>query len=162
MSIQGKDIKTVDFNTYLGVHLNKKLDWTTNTDVRYKKGQSRLHLLRGLRSVGVCRTLLRTFYDSVVASALFYALVCWGGGRTDRDRRRNDKLVRRSGFVLGCHLDSGDTVGERRMLAKLTSIMDNSCHPLRESVGALSSSFRQRLKQPRCKKEHISLSIHSY
>ena len=75
VSIQGKDIKTVDSNTYLGVHLNNKLAWTTNTDVLYKKG--RLHLLRGLR------TLLRTFYDFVVASDLFYAVVCWGGGRIE-------------------------------------------------------------------------------
>ena len=64
-------------------HLNDKLDWTTNTDVLYKRGQSRFHLLKKLRSFGVCRTLLRTFYNSVVASAIFYAVVCWGGGCTD-------------------------------------------------------------------------------
>ena len=63
VSIQGKDIETVDSYKYLGVHLNDKLDWTTNTDVLYMRGQSRLHLLRRLRSFGVCRTLLRTFYD---------------------------------------------------------------------------------------------------
>ena len=79
VSIQGKDMETESYK-YLGVHLNNKLDWTTNSDVLYKEGQSRLHLLRSLRSFGVCRTLLRTFYDSVVASALFYAVVCWGGG----------------------------------------------------------------------------------
>ena len=71
---------------YLVVHINK-LDWT-NTDVLYKKGQSRLHLLRRLRSIGKCRTLLKTFYDAVVASALFYTVVCWGGGCTNKDRRK--------------------------------------------------------------------------
>lgn len=45
-----------------------------NLDALYKKGQSRLHLLRRMRSFGV----QRTFYGTVVASVLLYALVCWG------------------------------------------------------------------------------------
>ncbi|TWW82055.1 putative RNA-directed DNA polymerase from transposon BS [Takifugu flavidus] len=53
----------------------------------YKKGQSRLHLLRRLRSLR-CRTLLRTFYDSVVASVIFYAVVCWSCGSSERDRTK--------------------------------------------------------------------------
>ncbi|KAI3365638.1 hypothetical protein L3Q82_010717 [Scortum barcoo] len=36
--------------------------------------------------------LLRTFYDSVVASAIFYGIVCWASSITDRDRRRMDRL----------------------------------------------------------------------
>ena len=67
VSIQGKDIETVD--SYLGVHLSNKLEWNTNTEVLYKKGQSCFHLLRRLGSWGdwVCRTLLKTFYDTFVA-----------------------------------------------------------------------------------------------
>ena len=57
---------------YLGVHLNNKLDWTDHTAATYKKGQSGLHLLRKLRSFGVHGDLLTTFYDSVLASAMFY------------------------------------------------------------------------------------------
>ncbi|XP_065326764.1 E3 SUMO-protein ligase ZBED1-like [Pelmatolapia mariae] len=50
------------------------------TDVDDKeKGQSRLYLLWGLRSFGVKGPLLKTFYDSVVASAIFYGVVCWSG-----------------------------------------------------------------------------------
>lgn len=159
VNIQGKDIEIVDSYKYLGVHLNNKLDRTTNTDVLYKKGQSRLHLLRRLRSFGVCRTLLRTFYDTVVASALFYAVACWGSGCTDRDRSRIDKLVRRSSSVLGCPLESVEVVGEGRMLVKLTSIMNNPHHPLHEYVSGLSSSFSQRLKHPRCRKERFHRSF---
>ncbi|KAI3362889.1 hypothetical protein L3Q82_001911 [Scortum barcoo] len=31
-------------------------------------------------------------YDSVVASAIFYGIVCWASSITDRDRRRMDRL----------------------------------------------------------------------
>ncbi|KAI3366555.1 hypothetical protein L3Q82_000674 [Scortum barcoo] len=70
-----------------------RLDWTHNTDALVKKGNnSRLFLLRRLRSFGVQGPLLRTFYDSVVASAIFYGIVCWASSITDRDRRRMDRL----------------------------------------------------------------------
>uniref|UniRef100_A0A8C7Z516 Reverse transcriptase domain-containing protein n=1 Tax=Oryzias sinensis TaxID=183150 RepID=A0A8C7Z516_9TELE len=159
VSIQGSVIEVVDSFKYLGVHLNKKLDWTHNTDALYKKGQSRLHLLRRLRSFGVCRPLLRTFYDSVVASVIQYAVACWGAGSTDRDRKRLNKLVRRASSVLGCPLDFVEEVGERRMLAKLTSIMDNTSHPLHQTVEALSSSFSGRLLHPPCRKERFRKSF---
>ncbi|KAI3356448.1 hypothetical protein L3Q82_017659 [Scortum barcoo] len=64
----------------LGVHLNNKLDWTDNTDSLYKRGQSRLYMLRRLGSFGVCRPLLRTFYETVVASVVSYPVVCWRRG----------------------------------------------------------------------------------
>ncbi|TWW77710.1 hypothetical protein D4764_12G0011000 [Takifugu flavidus] len=155
----GLDIEIVEEYKYLGVHLNNILDWTHNTDPLYKKGQSRLHLLRRLRSFGVCRSLLRTFYDSVVASVIFYAVVCWSCGSSERDRKRLNKLVRQAGSVLDCSLDSIEEVGERRMLAKLTSIMDTPSHPLHETVGALSSSFSSRLLHPRCKRERYRRSF---
>ncbi|TWW63630.1 putative RNA-directed DNA polymerase from transposon BS [Takifugu flavidus] len=101
VNIQGLDIKIVGEYKYLGVHLNNKLDWTHNTDALYKKGQSHLHLLRRLRSFG-------DFYDSVVASVIFYAVVCWSCGSSERDRKRLNKLVRRAGSVLDCSLDSID------------------------------------------------------
>lgn len=45
-------------------------------DARYKKGQSRLYLLMRhlLESWDV---LLKTFFDSVVASAIVYGIVCY-------------------------------------------------------------------------------------
>ncbi|KAI3352024.1 hypothetical protein L3Q82_020254 [Scortum barcoo] len=60
--------------------------WTGRTTPMslVKKGNSRLFLLRRLRSFGVQGPLLRTFYDSVVASAIFYGIVCWASSITDR------------------------------------------------------------------------------
>uniref|UniRef100_A0A8C6TQQ6 Alkylated DNA repair protein AlkB homologue 8 N-terminal domain-containing protein n=1 Tax=Neogobius melanostomus TaxID=47308 RepID=A0A8C6TQQ6_9GOBI len=57
LNILWEDIEVVDSFKYLGVHLNNKLDWSHNTNALYKKGQSRLHVLRRLRSFGVSRPL---------------------------------------------------------------------------------------------------------
>ena len=76
--------------SYLGVHLNNRLDWPDHSAATYKKCQSRLHLLIKLRSFGVQETLLITFKVSVVASAIFYGEVCWS----------------RPSSILGCPLDT--------------------------------------------------------
>ncbi|KAI3372144.1 hypothetical protein L3Q82_007002 [Scortum barcoo] len=68
VSIQGTDIDTVKSYKYLGVHLNDSLDLVGETPMPL------------------------TFYDSVVASAIFYGIVCWASSITDRDRRRMDRL----------------------------------------------------------------------
>lgn len=63
-------------------------------------------------------TLLRTFYDTVVE---------W-----QRGMGKLNKLVRRTRSVLDYPLKSIEQVGEERMLSKLTSIVDNTSHPLHE------------------------------
>ena len=114
VSIHGVPVDTVEEYKYLGVYLNNKLDWTRNTEAVYKKGQSRLFFLR--RSFNICRTMPRIFYKSVFASAIFFAVTCWGSGLKVADNNRLHKLIRRAGDVVGEELT---TVAERRMLSKL-------------------------------------------
>ncbi|TWW64750.1 hypothetical protein D4764_22G0003970 [Takifugu flavidus] len=160
VNILGTDVDVVESYKYLCVHLNNNLDWTHNTDALVKKGNSRLFLLRRLRSFGVQGPLLRTFYDSVVGSAIFYGIVCWSSSITDRDRKRMDRLVRRASSVLGCPLDSVEVVGNGRMMAKLSSMLNNaSPPPLQDTLTALGSSFSERLLHPRCVKERYRRSF---
>ncbi|KAI3351284.1 hypothetical protein L3Q82_005617 [Scortum barcoo] len=67
-----------------------------------------------------------------------------------------DRLVRRASSVLGCPLDSVEVVGNRRMMAKLSSLLNNTSHPLQDTLTALGSSFSERLLHPRCVKESSS------
>ncbi|KAI4877474.1 hypothetical protein NFI96_030848, partial [Prochilodus magdalenae] len=124
-----------------------------NTTALHKKGQSRLYLLRRLRSFGVQGALLRTFFDTVVASAIFYGVVCWGSSISTADRKRLNKLLKRAGSVLGSPLDPVHVVGDRRMLSKLASMLENDSHPMHETLAALGSSFSDRLLHPKCVKE---------
>ncbi|KAI4897428.1 hypothetical protein NFI96_004653 [Prochilodus magdalenae] len=93
ISIKGVDVEVVRSYRYLGVHLDERLDWSVNTDIVYKKAQSRLYFLRRLGSFRICQKLLLMFYQSVVASVLFYAVVCWGGSISKRDAGRLDRLL---------------------------------------------------------------------
>ena len=66
------------------------------------------------------------FYESVVASAIFFAVTCLGSGLKVTDNNRLHKLIRRAGEVVGEELDTLTIVAERRMLSKLQSILDNT------------------------------------
>lgn len=153
ISIRGVDVEVVESYKYLGVHIDNKLDWSKNTEVLYRKGQSRLYFLRRLRSFNICRTMLKMFYESVVASALLYAVACWGSRLRVSDTNRLNKLIRKASDVVGLKLESFTTVLERRMLFKLRSILDNSSHPLHNTLVSLRSTISDRLLHPQCTTE---------
>ncbi|KAI3352050.1 hypothetical protein L3Q82_020867 [Scortum barcoo] len=148
--IKGDCVEVVHTYKYLGVQLDDKLDWTANTDALCRKGQSRLYFLRRLASFNICKKLLQIFYQSVVASALLYAVVCWGGSLKKKDAARLDKLVRKAGSVVGTELDSLTSVAERRTLNRLLSIIDNPSHPLHSAISRQRSSFSDRLLSLSC------------
>ncbi|TWW61360.1 hypothetical protein D4764_04G0000060 [Takifugu flavidus] len=139
--------------------LDNKLEWSTNTDAVYKKAMSRLYFLRRLRSFSVCSRMLHMFYQSVMASTIFFAAVCWGAGIKAKDANRLNKLIKKAGSVVGCRLDDLDEVVRDRMVLKLRTIMDSPSHPLHNTVDKLRSSFSNRLLQPHCSKERYRKSF---
>ncbi|KAI3371465.1 hypothetical protein L3Q82_023573 [Scortum barcoo] len=115
---------------------------------------------RGLRSFNICSKLLQMFYQSVVASVLFYTVVCWGGSISKKDTSRLDKLIRRAGSVVGgMKLDSLVTVAESRTLDKLLDIMDNASHPLHTVISNQRSLFSERLLLPKCRTNRLKNSF---
>ena len=142
--------------------------WTDHTAATYMKGQSRLYLLRKLRSFGVQGDLL-------VASAIFYGVVCWSSSISAADRRRLDKLIKKASCILGCPLDSVQVVGESRMMLLLSDCTTstapnrshsvlcntNSIHNLFALIGILSYPFIHLLINntlPHCSQLHCSHS----
>ena len=106
VSIQGVSVDMVEDYKYLRIRIDNKLDWSKNTEAVYKKGQSRLYFLRRLRSFNICWTMLRMFYKSVLASAIMFAVVCWGSRLRVADTNRINKLIRKTSDVVGVELDS--------------------------------------------------------
>ena len=92
------------------------------------------------------------FYQSVVASAIFFAAISWGSGIRACDSKR---LMRRAGYVLGTAVVSLEVVMERRMVQKLLSIMDDNTHPLHNLVSKQNSVFSGRLRQLSCRRDRF-------
>ncbi|TKS65974.1 putative RNA-directed DNA polymerase from transposon BS [Collichthys lucidus] len=62
LRIRGEVVEEVEDYRYLGVVIDNRLDWKSNTEAVYKKGMSRLYFLRKLRSFNVCSKMLEIFY----------------------------------------------------------------------------------------------------
>ncbi|KAI3356593.1 hypothetical protein L3Q82_017793, partial [Scortum barcoo] len=132
-----------------GVQLDDKLDWTANTDALCRKGQSRLYFLRRLASFNICKKLLQIFYQSVVASALLYAVVCWG--QPQEEGRSAPGQTGEEGSLT--------SVAERRTLNRLLSITDNPSHPLHSAISRQRSSFSDRLLSLSCSTDRLRRSF---
>ncbi|TWW53314.1 putative RNA-directed DNA polymerase from transposon BS [Takifugu flavidus] len=159
VQIGTEEVEGVQTYKYLGLWLDNRLDWTSNTRQLYKKTQSRMYFLRRLRSFNICRKLLWMFYQSVVASILSYAVVCWGGSATKADLSRLEKLIRRASSVVGMKLKPLATVAERRTIDKLRSIMDNVRHPLHTVIHSQRSLISQRLRLPKFRTNRLGNSF---
>ncbi|KAK7896393.1 hypothetical protein WMY93_021718 [Mugilogobius chulae] len=133
--IDGEKIEVVDTYKYLGVHLTT--NWT---------GQSRL---------GLCIRKDR----SVVASAVFFGVVCWGGSMTTRDGNRLDKLIKKCASVIGKRVDSVGAVLEKRMRALMQGILDNPRHPLHDTMSAQRSTRSDRFLSLRCRTARFNRSF---
>ncbi|KAI3366017.1 hypothetical protein L3Q82_009845, partial [Scortum barcoo] len=57
----GEVVEEVEDYKYLGVVIDNRLDWKSNTEAVYKKGMSRLYFLRKLRSFNVGSRMLEIF-----------------------------------------------------------------------------------------------------
>ncbi|KAK0147064.1 RNA-directed DNA polymerase from mobile element jockey [Merluccius polli] len=157
--IRGEEVEEVEDYKYLGVVIDNRLDWKANSEAVYKKGMSSLYFLRKLRSFNVCSKMLELFYQSAVASTIFFAVVCWGSSIRASDSNRLNKIIRKAGSVLGFKRVSLESVMERRMLNKLLTIMDNDQHPLYQTVDRQRSIFSHRLLQLRCRRDRYRKSF---
>jgi hypothetical protein len=75
--------------------------------------------------------LLSSCFDSGGISHLLWRGLL-GEQRWTADRMGRYRLGEKAGSVLGWPLDPEEAVGERRAMAKLSSAMDNTSHPLND------------------------------
>lgn len=155
--INDHPVEVVSSYKYLGVHLDEKLDWKTNSATIFKKAQSRLFFLRKLRSFDLGRPILNTFYHGIVASVLFYCVVCWGGNMALEDRNKLNKLIKKAGSITGMCLSTVEHILEERIMRKVNSVMLKDDHPLYSLL--VRSGRSLRLLMPNCSTERFRRSF---
>lgn len=95
----------------------------------------------------------------MVASRLLCAVVCWGCRIMAGELRNLNKLVKKASRVAGLQLDSVEVVAERRMRAKINTIMDNPSHPLCEDLLQRARTFSHMLTRHRTRMEWFRCSF---
>lgn len=119
-----------------------------------KKDMSRLHFLRKLRSLKVCRKMLEIFYQSAVASVLFFG-VCWGSiirMVADLTPGWTERLC----HWLKMNLDAFTMVAIRMRRNRLFIIMVNNHQ---DQLGRERSTFSNRRVRLRCHEDRCRISF---
>ena len=115
--------------------------------------------MRKLKSFNISTKLLNVFYQGILASVLFYAVLGWGGSISVEDKNRINKLIKRAGSVIGLNPDVLEVTVEKRISSKLKIVLLFEGHPLHNLFKGLRSSFSERLVMPRCSSERMRRSF---
>ena len=90
---------------------------------------------------------------------MFYAVVCWGGGIKACELNKLNKITKKASSVVGLRVEGLQLVAERKILAKLNSILSNPSHPLYSELQDRVSTFSQRLTLPSMHTQRFRLSF---
>lgn len=93
----------------------------------------------------MCSSVLCIFYQTVVTSTHFYAVVCWGVGIKERNAKKSTSISGRQALCRGLTI----TLAEARTLSQLQAFIDSSSVPLHGMVAGMQSTVSTRLINPR-------------
>ena len=147
--IKGEVVERANSYKYLGVVIDDKLTWKDNTDHIIKKVHSRLFCLRKLRAFNVQQELLQMFYTSIVCSVMTFGMTCWGGNISGQDRNRLNKNIKKASGVVGRKQDDVETMYQRLVTHKLTSVLADDTHPLRPEFDSRRMDRSGRFRVPK-------------
>ena len=157
--IKDEEVEQVETYKYLGVTMDKNLDWNAHSMTVWKKLNTRLYLLKKLNSFHVDNTLLGLFYKSIIESVICFALVCWGGNVNKLMSNKIDKIITRCNKI--CKPDhlfpSTEILYLCKCQTKIISILKEKDHPLYNQV-----SFSHRSGKPimiKCRLERYRKSF---
>ena len=149
LSLDGQVVERVEVFKYLSTHVDSRLSFSHHVDQIYKKAQSRLFMLRKLRSFGASPETLKLFYSSYIESLLMFSFLAWYGSLGVRDRCRLQKVVHLSEKVVGVKLRSLASIFDSRAVSRCGRIIHDDGHFLAQYFQPLPSG--RRFKAPRVK-----------
>lgn len=127
---------------YLGTIIDDKLKWSKNTNMLYKKGQQRLHLMRQLRKFKVDNKILTVFYESMVLSVISFCYTILGSSLSVKDKEKLHRIVRKSCAMLNVPIIDLDFKFDESVIMLVKRIMSNIDHPLSTEYKFLRSGCR--------------------
>lgn len=102
--INGDCVERVSNFQFLGLYLDDDLTWKTNTTMLVKKAQQRLQFLRVLKSNGLAKELMVSFYRSSVESIITYCIPVWFASCTAKEKRVLQRVINTAQKITGCEI----------------------------------------------------------
>jgi hypothetical protein len=165
VSVKSEEIERVDQYKYLGTIIDSQLNWKSNTEYIYKKGQQRLHFLRCLRQFGVDKSIMVLFFKTFVLPILCFNFLCWFCSLSVQSKNKLCKIVHIASKIIGSNLHTLNEVFEKQALRKVEKVMNDESHKLHECYSLLPSGRRLRsmaAKTNRSRNSFVHSSIRLY
>ena len=150
MTIDGSIVEVVPSYKYLGTHIQNNLKWDSHTKYLTNKVNKRMYFVRCLYKVNIDNTIISLFYNSIVASVMCYAIVCWWNSCTKKQQhdlmmQRNRAVRLTRNLMLYSPIDVYMKTCERTAL----KVFNDECHPLHKFMNFLPHGARLRV--PMCR-----------
>ena len=155
--INGETVEQVDTYKYLGVTIDKDLNWYKHMGILVKKLNSRNFFLKKLNSFGIDKTLLKLFYNSCIESIITFCIVGWGGNVRTADRNRVNRIIRKASLIIKHSLPSLESKHKALILKKIENISIDSSHPLNTQIVYNTRSNRPMTLT--CRRERYRMSF---
>ena len=152
VTVNDQPVEVVSDFKYLGTVLDKKLDFTENTDFIVKKANQRLYLLKKLRSFNVSPEILETVYRSLIESVLSFNIVVWFGNLNMKNRGRLTRIIRVASKIVGVGQYSLDDLYQTALRRKARRVVSDPTHPLHHEFQMLPLGRRYRVP---CAKKNL-------
>lgn len=162
--IDAEIVERVGEYKYLGFVIDDQLKGNANTSMVVKKCNQRLHFLRILNNLHIDKNIISLFYKSTIESILSFSLTTWYGKLTSGDKRKLNRIVRKS-RKLGAETNAIDKLYQERTMMQVDKIMKDTSHPLHSCYVFLRSGRRLALpaqRTERYKKSFVPKSIVLY
>lgn len=107
-------------------------------------------------------SIIHMFYQTVVASTLFFAVVCWVAGINRKDANKL-KIGKEGPVCCGCEAEHSLGSGPKdRVRLKFLRIMDNTTRPLHRTLDSLKSRFSTDTDSPAVQQSDIKKINHTH
>ena len=165
------------FTKFLGIFIDDKLSFNKHIDTLVTKCNTRLFLMRKLKSIGLDSDGLRTFYLSNIRPIICYASPAWFSLIGDTNCERLEQLQRSASKIIMPDHDYEDRLGMLRIpylssflfdssYSHFTKILNDESHPLYSRLSFNSNRTSSRAKQvfrpKRCRTTKRSNSFFNY
>ena len=132
-------MERVDNYKYLGTIIDNKLNYETNCEAVFKKGNQRLHCLRKLCSFHIDSKMLTMFYCCFTESVISFSMVSWFSNLSLKNKNSLNQIVRRASQLIGEPQLNPESLYTRQLQRLAGSILEDRSHPLNGEFQPLPS-----------------------
>ena len=112
---------------FLGVIVDSKLTFSSHIDYIISKCSQRLYLMKLLKSMGMDREGLKTFYTTNIKSVIAYACPVWLNMLSHADKVRLERIQRSATRIILPHIDNYENRMDILALPTILSFLHAHC-----------------------------------